>query len=110
MAATGHAAPFPVIAQRAAIVLAEIGMGSGLSLATIHTLARYPVSIFVLAVALATMTATSFATLRRWPGISGPTAFCAAVPARCLTSSSSPRACPPICRGWRSSRYSASSC
>ena len=80
LAAFGRAAPFPKIVQRAAIALAGVGMGSGLSPATIHTLARYPLSLVVMAVALIAMTAASYSTLRRWPGFSGATAFYAAVP------------------------------
>ena len=80
LSAFDRAAILPKFVQRAAISLAGVGMGSGLSPATIHTLARYPVSILVMAVALAAMTGASYSTLRRWPGFSGPTAFYAAVP------------------------------
>lgn len=80
LAATGRAVVLPGVMQRAAIALAGVSMGSGLSPATLHTLARYPVSIAVMAAALVAMTGASFATLRRWRGFDAATAFYAAVP------------------------------
>jgi membrane AbrB-like protein len=80
LAALGRATLLPPLVQRAAIALAGVGMGSGLSPATLHTLARYPVSIVVMALALVAMTAASFMTLRRWKGFDVATAFYAAVP------------------------------
>jgi membrane AbrB-like protein len=80
LAASGRAAPLPIYVQRGAVALAGVGMGSGLSPATLHTLARYPVSLLVMAAALIAMTAASFMTLRRWRGFDPATAFYAAVP------------------------------
>ena len=80
LAATGRATPLPSSLQQAAIALAGVGMGSGLTPATLHTLARYPLSLAVMALALVAMTGASFATLRRWRGFDSATAFYAAVP------------------------------
>jgi uncharacterized protein len=80
LAAFGHAAPLPKPVQRLTVLLAGVGMGSGLTPATLHTLARYPLSLAVLAVAIAAMTAASYATLMRAEGFSRQTAFYSAVP------------------------------
>jgi membrane AbrB-like protein len=48
--------------------------------ATLHSLARYPLSLGVLALAISVMTAASYATLLRADGFSRPTAFYSAVP------------------------------
>ncbi len=80
LAAFGRAAPLPKPVQRLTVLLAGVGMGSGLTPATLHTLARYPLSLVVLAVAIAAMTAASYATLTRAEGFSRQTAFYSAVP------------------------------
>ena len=79
-AALGAAAPLPKPAQRLTVLLAGVGMGSGLTPGTLHTLARYPLSLAVLAVAIAGMTAASYAVLTRSGGFSRATALYSAVP------------------------------
>ena len=44
-AAAGIAAALPKPVQRLTVLLAGVGMGSGLTPATLHTLARYPLSL-----------------------------------------------------------------
>ena len=56
LAAAGRAAPLPNVLRQLAIVAAGVGMGSGLTPAALHTLARYPASLALMAVALAAMT------------------------------------------------------
>lgn len=83
LAAGGGAAPLPRALQRFTVLLAGVGMGSGLTPATLPTLARYPVSLVALALALAlaiaAMTAASYVTLLR-ARFTRTTAFYAAVP------------------------------
>lgn len=80
LAAAGRGAPLPHGLRRFAILLAGVGMGSGLTPATLHTLARYPASLAMLAPALVAMTAASFLVLARSRGFSRRTAFYSAVP------------------------------
>jgi len=80
LAAAGAAAPLSKPLQRLTILLTGVGMGSGLSPATLHSLARYPSSLAALALAVAAMTAASYATLMRARGFSRETAFYSAVP------------------------------
>ena len=80
LAALRAAAPLPKPVQRLAILLAGVGMGSGLTPATLHTLARYPLSLALLAAAVVAMTATSYFMLTRSGHFDRPTAFYAAVP------------------------------
>jgi membrane AbrB-like protein len=80
LAAAGGAAPLPKPVQRFTILFAGVGMGSGLTPATLHTLARYPTSLALLACAVAAMTAVSFLTLARTDGFDRATAFYSAVP------------------------------
>ena len=79
-AASGLAAPLPKPVQRVTVLLAGVGMGSGLTPATVHTLVRYPLSLALMAVAITAMTAASFAVLIRSRGFSRPTALYSAVP------------------------------
>ena len=79
LAACGGAAPLPKALQRFTVLLAGVGMGSGLTPATLHTLARYPLSLVALALAIAAMTAASYVTLLR-ARFTRTTAFYAAVP------------------------------
>ena len=79
-AAAGVAAPLPKPVQRLTVLLAGVGMGSGLTPATLHTLARYPLSLVVMAVAIAAMTAASYTVLMRSRGFSRQTALYSAVP------------------------------
>ncbi len=80
LSAFGLAAPLPKLMQRLTVLLAGVGMGSGLSPATLHTLGRYPLSLALMAVAVTAMTAASYATLMRAKGFTRPTAFYSAVP------------------------------
>ncbi len=80
LAASGRATPLPKPLQRLTVLLAGVGMGSGLTPATLHTLARYPLSLGLLALCVAAMTAVSFLMLRRADGFSRTTAFYSAVP------------------------------
>ncbi len=83
LAAGGGAAPLPRALQRFTVLLAGVGIGTGLTPATLPTLARYPVSLVALALALAlaiaAMTAASYFTLLR-ARFTRTTAFYAAVP------------------------------
>jgi membrane AbrB-like protein len=79
-AAAGIAAPLPKPVQRLTILLAGVGMGSGLTPATLHTLARYPLSLAIMALAISAMTAASYAVLMRSRGFSRQTALYSAVP------------------------------
>jgi len=79
-AAAGIAAPLPKPLQRVTVLLAGVGMGSGLTPATIHTLARYPASLALMAVALLAMTAASYVVLTKSRGFSPQTALYSAVP------------------------------
>ena len=83
LAAGGGAAPLPRALQRFTVLLAGVGIGTGLTPATLPTLARYPVSLVALALALAlaiaAMTAASYFTPLR-ARFTRTTAFYAAVP------------------------------
>ena len=79
LAAGGGAAPLPRALQRFTVLLAGVGIGTGLTPATLPTLARYPVSLVALALAIAAMTAASYFTLLR-ARFTRTTAFYAAVP------------------------------
>ena len=80
LAAAGRATTLPSPLRTLAILLAGVGMGSGLTPATLHTLARYPASLALMALAIAAMTAASFFVLIRAPGFSRRTAFYSAIP------------------------------
>jgi len=80
LAAMGRAAPLPHPLRQLAIVLAGVGMGSGMTPTALHTLARYPASLALMAVALAAMTAASYFVLARSAGFSRATALYSAVP------------------------------
>jgi membrane AbrB-like protein len=80
LSATGRATPMPKPLQKFTVLLSGVSIGSGLTPATLHTLARYPISLVVLAAAIVAMTAASYETLARAPGFSRATAFYAAVP------------------------------
>jgi membrane AbrB-like protein len=79
-AAFGAAAPPPKPVQHVTILLSGVAMGSGLSPQTLHTLARYPLSLAILAVGIVAMTAASYSALLRSHGFNRPTAFYGAVP------------------------------
>ncbi|MDE3177530.1 MAG: AbrB family transcriptional regulator, partial [Pseudomonadota bacterium] len=79
LAACGGAAPLPKPVQQLTVLLAGVGMGSGLTPATLHTLARYPLSLVALGFAVAAMTGASYFTLLR-AQFNRTTAFYAAVP------------------------------
>ena len=80
LAAVGRAAPLPQVLRQLAIVMAGVGMGSGMTPAALHTLARYPASLALMAVALAAMTGASYFVLARSRGFSRATALYSAVP------------------------------
>jgi membrane AbrB-like protein len=80
LAASGAATPLPKGMQRLTVLLAGVGMGSGLTPGTLHSLARYPLSLALVAGAVAAMTAASYATLTRAHGFTRGTAFYSAVP------------------------------
>jgi len=80
LAAAGRAGALPKPLRQLAILISGVGMGSGLTPATIHTLARYPGSLALMALALSGMVAASFAILARSPGFSRSTAFFSAIP------------------------------
>jgi hypothetical protein len=80
LAAIGRAAPLVAPLQRLAIVLAGVGMGSGLTPATLGTLARYPATLALMMAAIGAMTAASYFVLVRARGFSRQTAFYSAVP------------------------------
>ena len=80
LAAAGKAEPLPNPLRTLAILLAGVGMGSGLTPETIGSLARYPITLVLMAVALLLMTAASYFTLLRSPGFSRRTALYSAVP------------------------------
>jgi membrane AbrB-like protein len=80
LAAFRAAAPLPKPAQRLTVLLTGVGVGSGLSPQTLHSLARYPLSLALLAAAVATMTAASYFALMRTQRFDRPTAFYAAAP------------------------------
>ena len=80
LAATGRAAPLVAPLRQLAIVLAGVGMGSGLTPATLGTLQRYPVTLALMMAAIAAMTAASYFVLVRARGFSRQTAFYSAVP------------------------------
>jgi membrane AbrB-like protein len=80
LAAAGRATTLPPSLRQLAILISGVGMGSGLTPATLHTLARYPGSLAIMTVAVAAMVAVSFAILQRAPGFSRSTAFFSAIP------------------------------
>ncbi len=80
LAAFGYAAPLPKRLQSFTVLLAGVSMGSGLTPATLHALSRYPLSLALLALAVAAMTTVSFFVLTRADGFSRTTAFYSAVP------------------------------
>jgi len=80
LAAGGRAAPLPNVLRQLAIVAAGVGMGSGMTPAALHTLARYPASLALMAVALVAMTGASYCVLARTKGFSRATALYSAVP------------------------------
>jgi hypothetical protein len=80
LAAAGAASPLPAWLRQLAILLAGVGMGSGLTPATIPTLLRYPASMAALAAVILAMTAASYLVLIRAPGFSRRTALYSAVP------------------------------
>ena len=80
LAAIGRAAPLAAPLQKLAIVLAGVGMGSGLTPSTLGTLARYPVTLALMMAAIVAMTAASYFVLVRARGFSRQTAFYSAVP------------------------------
>jgi len=80
LAAAGRASILPGLLRTLAILLSGVGMGSGLTPATLHTLASYPASLALMAVALAGMVAASYPILQRAPGFSRPTALFGAIP------------------------------
>jgi membrane AbrB-like protein len=80
LAAAGKASPLHGWLRTLAIVLSGLALGSGATPAALGALGRYPVSLLLLAVAIAAMTASSYFVLRRTPGFSQKTAFYSAVP------------------------------
>jgi len=80
LAAAGRATPLPTAVRQLAILSTGVGMGSGLTPSTLHTLARYPISLLLMAVAIAAMTAASYLVLVRAPGFSRRTALYSAIP------------------------------
>lgn len=80
LAAAGRAALLPSALRQLAILISGVGMGSGLTPATLNTLVRYPGSLAIMMIALAGMVAASFAILQRAPGFSRSTAFFSAIP------------------------------
>ncbi len=80
LAAIGRAAPLAVGLRQLAILLAGVGMGSGLTPATLHTLARYPASLALMMAAIAAMTAASYFVLLGARGFTRQTAFYSAIP------------------------------
>lgn len=80
LSATGKGALLPDPLRRLAILTTGVGMGSGLTPGTIHTLSRYPLSLALMAVALVVMTSASFLVLARSPGFDRRTAFYSGIP------------------------------
>jgi membrane AbrB-like protein len=80
LAAIGRAAPLFAALRQLAILLAGVGMGSGLTPATLGTLARYPVTLALMMAAIGAMTAASYFVLIGERGFSRQTAFYSAVP------------------------------
>ena len=80
LAAAGGAAPLPKPVQRLTVLLAGVGMGSGLTPATLHTLIRYPLSLALLAVADRGDDRRVLPVLMRADGFNRQTAFYSAVP------------------------------
>jgi membrane AbrB-like protein len=79
-AATGLAKPFAAPLRDFVILLAGVSMGSGASPHALAALAHYPVSLAMMALAVAAMTASAYAVLVRSPGFSRRTALYAAIP------------------------------
>ena len=80
LAAAGKAAPLANPLRELAIILSGLALGSGVNPTALAALGRYPVSLSIMAVALAAMTAASYAVLRRTPGFSHATALFSAAP------------------------------
>ena len=80
LAGAGRAPLLPQGLRHLAVTLAGIGMGTGLTPQTFSTLSHYPLSLALMAVALAAMTAASWLVLLRSPGFSPATAFYSAIP------------------------------
>lgn len=79
-AATGLAKPFAPPLRDFIIVLAGVSMGSGANPHALSALTHYPVSLVLMTLAVATMTASSYAVLVRSHGFSRQTALFAAIP------------------------------
>ena len=79
-AATGLAKPFAAPLRGFIVLLAGVSMGSGASPHALAAFAHYPVSLAMMALALATMTASAYGVLVRSPGFSRQTALYAAIP------------------------------
>jgi membrane AbrB-like protein len=80
LAAIGRAAPLAAGLRELAILLAGVGMGSGLTPATLGALQRYPASLALMMGAIVAMTAASYHVLVRSRGFSPRTAFYSAIP------------------------------
>jgi membrane AbrB-like protein len=80
LAAAGRAAPLPAALRQLAIVVAGVGMGSGVTPDAMRTLARYPVSLALMTFTLFAMTGASYLVLARSRGFSKATSLYSAVP------------------------------
>jgi len=80
LAAAGNAAPLAGRLRDLAIAMSGLALGSGVNPTALAALGRYPVSLALLVVAIGAITATSYVTIRRFPGFSRETAFYSAVP------------------------------
>jgi membrane AbrB-like protein len=80
LAAAGLAIPFSAPLRDLVIVIAGVAMGSGASPQALDALSRYPLSLAMMALAVAAMTISSYAVLVRGPGFSRQTALFAAIP------------------------------
>jgi membrane AbrB-like protein len=79
-AATGLATSFAPPLRDFVIVLAGISMGSGATPQALGALVHYPLSLLMMALAVAAMTASAYAALIRCRGFSRETALFAAIP------------------------------
>jgi membrane AbrB-like protein len=79
-AATGLARPFSPPLRNFVIVLAGVSMGSGVTPRALGALVHYPLSLVMMTLALAAMTACAYAALVRCRGFSHETALFAAIP------------------------------
>jgi membrane AbrB-like protein len=79
-AATGLASPFAAPLRDFVIVVAGVSMGSGATPHALGALAHYPLSLAMMTLAVAAMTASSYAVLVRSTGFSRQTALFAAIP------------------------------